>query len=59
MSPDASAADPYERRRLALLDTEMAYVDAGTGSVLVRFVNEHPDGGFGFQFSVAITGTVR
>jgi len=41
MSPDASAADPYERRRLALLDTEMAYVDAGTGHPIV-FLHGNP-----------------
>jgi hypothetical protein len=34
------------------------YVD-GSGEVLVRFVNEQPDGFFGFTFGVSITGTVQ
>jgi len=31
MSQPISAADPYPRRRVRVLDTEMAYVDAGRG----------------------------
>jgi hypothetical protein len=35
------------------------FVDPVSGSVLVRFVVEQPDGNAGFQFSVAISGNVR
>ncbi|HZM73747.1 MAG TPA: hypothetical protein VFC71_10290 [Candidatus Polarisedimenticolia bacterium] len=35
------------------------YVDPASGTVLVRFVNEQPDGNFGFQFGVSISGDVR
>ena len=31
-----SAADPYLRRRTRVLDTEMAYVDAGRGDIARR-----------------------
>ena len=30
-----SANDPYERKRVAVLDTEMAYVDVGTGDPII------------------------
>jgi haloalkane dehalogenase len=30
-----SAADPYERRRIAVIDSEMAYVDTGAGDPIV------------------------
>ncbi len=36
-----SAADPYERQRVAVLDTEMAYIDTGTGSPIV-FLHGNP-----------------
>jgi haloalkane dehalogenase len=36
-----SAADPYERKRIAVLDTEIAYVDAGSGSPIV-FLHGNP-----------------
>ena len=36
-----SAADTYERRRVAVLDTEMAYVDAGAGRPVV-FLHGNP-----------------
>jgi haloalkane dehalogenase len=36
MHDDAiSASDPFERRRMPVLDTEMAYVDTGTGDPIV------------------------
>ncbi|MCI0344163.1 MAG: hypothetical protein L0221_01790 [Chloroflexi bacterium] len=35
------------------------YVDAGSGTVLVRFVNEQPDASFYFQFEIAISGDVE
>jgi haloalkane dehalogenase len=34
-------ADPYERRRVAVLDSEMAYVDAGAGDPIV-FLHGNP-----------------
>ncbi|MEE8174877.1 MAG: haloalkane dehalogenase [Dehalococcoidia bacterium] len=36
-----SATDPYERRRIAVLDTEMAYIDTGTGAPIV-FLHGNP-----------------
>ncbi|MEE9203022.1 MAG: haloalkane dehalogenase [Dehalococcoidia bacterium] len=36
-----SATDPYERRRVAVLDTEMAYIDTGTGDPVV-FLHGNP-----------------
>ncbi|MEE8473452.1 MAG: haloalkane dehalogenase, partial [Dehalococcoidia bacterium] len=36
-----SAADPYERQRVAVLDTEMAYIDTGTGAPIV-FLHGNP-----------------
>lgn len=36
-----SAKDPYERRRVAVLDTEIAYVDTGTGDPVV-FLHGNP-----------------
>lgn len=41
MSRPISAADPYPRRRVRVLDTEMAYVDAGTGDPVV-FLHGNP-----------------
>lgn len=36
-----SAADPYERHRVSVLDTEMAYIDTGTGDPIV-FLHGNP-----------------
>ncbi len=36
-----SATDPYERRRVAVMDTEMAYVDTGAGEPVV-FLHGNP-----------------
>jgi haloalkane dehalogenase len=36
-----SAVDPYERKRVTVLDTEMAYVDTGSGAPLV-FLHGNP-----------------
>jgi haloalkane dehalogenase len=36
-----SATDPYERRRVAVLDSEMAYVDTGAGDPIV-FLHGNP-----------------
>jgi len=41
MSQPISAADPYPRRRVRVLDTEMAYVDAGRGDPVV-FLHGNP-----------------
>lgn len=42
MSDDAiSANDPYERKRIAVLDTDMTYVDVGTGDPIV-FLHGNP-----------------
>ncbi len=39
--PAISAADPYERRRLAVLGTEIAYIDTGAGDPVV-FLHGNP-----------------
>jgi haloalkane dehalogenase len=41
MSEPISAADPYPRRRVAVVDTEMAYVDVGAGDPVV-FLHGNP-----------------
>ena len=41
MTDSISAADPYPRRRVAVLDTEMAYVDVGAGDPVV-FLHGNP-----------------
>ncbi len=41
----ASAGDRYERRRLGVLDTEMAYVDTGRGNPVV-FLHGNPTSSF-------------
>jgi haloalkane dehalogenase len=42
MSQDTiAAADPYERHRVPVLDTEMAYIDTGTGDPIV-FLHGNP-----------------
>jgi haloalkane dehalogenase len=41
MTPPISAADPYPRRRISILDTEMAYVDTGAGAPVV-FLHGNP-----------------
>ncbi len=38
---DISAADPYTRKRVAVLDSEMAYVDTGSGDPVV-FLHGNP-----------------
>jgi len=40
-SDSVSAADQYERRRVSVLDTEMAYVDSGAGAPIV-FLHGNP-----------------
>lgn len=41
MGDTISAADPYERKRVNVLDSEMAYVDTGTGPPIV-FLHGNP-----------------
>src|SRR5438552_12588438 len=41
MTQTISAVDPYPRRRIEVLDTEIAYVDAGTGAPIV-FLHGNP-----------------
>jgi haloalkane dehalogenase len=38
---EISAVDPYERQKVAVLDSEMAYVDVGTGDPIV-FLHGNP-----------------
>ena len=39
--PSISAADPYERKRIAALDTHIAYIDTGVGNPVV-FLHGNP-----------------
>ena len=41
MSESISANDPYERKRVSVLDSEMAYVDTGSGDPVV-FLHGNP-----------------
>lgn len=41
MAGEISAADPYERKRVAVLDSEIAYVDTGEGDPVV-FLHGNP-----------------
>ena len=41
MSQSISAQDPYERKRVAVLDSDMAYVDTGSGDPVV-FLHGNP-----------------
>jgi haloalkane dehalogenase len=41
MSGTISAADPYRRKRVAVLDSEMAYIDTGSGDPVV-FLHGNP-----------------
>ena len=41
----AAAGDPYERKRVAVLDTDMAYVDTGRGTPVV-FLHGNPTSSF-------------
>ena len=36
-----SAADPFERKRVTALDSEMAYIDVGQGAAIV-FLHGNP-----------------
>jgi hypothetical protein len=47
-----------DSRGYALADPER-YIDAATGQLLVRFVNEAPDSQVGFGFQVALEGIVQ
>lgn len=46
-----------ESRGYTLADPER-YVDADTGQLLVRFVNDSPDSQVGFQFELGLEGTI-
>ena len=50
--PHLSQGTTYE------LTDPASYVDGATGTIQIRFVNEHPDG-VGMSFSVAIHGVIR
>ena len=47
-----------DSRGYTLADPER-YIDAATGQLLVRFVNEAPDSQVGFGFQVALEGVVE
>ena len=45
MSETVSANDPYERKCVSVLDSEMAYVDTGSGEPVV-FLHGNPTSSF-------------
>jgi hypothetical protein len=42
-----------------VLASPIRYVDPATGQVLVRFVNDNPEGSAGFSFQLALVGSVE
>jgi hypothetical protein len=48
-----------EDSRGYVLKNPTRYVDAGTGQLLVRFVNDAPDSQIGFGFQLALEGVVQ
>ena len=55
----AAAGDRYERRRMAVLDTEMAYVDTGRGRPVV-FLHGNPTSSFLWRRIIPeVTGVAR
>lgn len=58
MSEPISAADPHPRRRVAVLDTEMAYVDVGAGDPVV-FLHGNPTSSYLWRNVIPHVGAGR
>ena len=59
MSQSISANDPYERKRVAVLDSEMAYVDTGSGDPVV-FLHGNPTSSYLWRNIIAeVEGSAR
>ena len=58
MTPEAiSAADPYRRRRIPVLDSEMACIDTGTGDPVV-FLHGNPTSSYLWRNVIPPVGRV-
>ena len=59
MSQSISANDPYERKRVAVLDSELAYVDTGSGDPVV-FLHGNPTSSYLWRNIIAeVEGRAR
>ena len=59
MSQSISANDPYERKRVAVLDSELAYVDTGSGDPVV-FLHGNPTSSYLWRNIIAeVEGSAR
>ena len=59
MAGDISAADPYERKRIAVLDSEIAYVDTGEGDPVI-FLHGNPTSSYLWRNVIAeVEGSAR
>ena len=59
MSQSISANDPYERKRMAVLDSELAYVDTGSGDPVV-FLHGNPTSSYLWRNIIAeVEGSAR
>ncbi len=59
MSQSISANDPYERKRVAALDSELAYVDTGSGDPVV-FLHGNPTSSYLWRNIIAeVEGSAR
>ena len=59
MTADISAADPYERQRAKVLDSEIAYIDAGSGDPIV-FLHGNPTSSYLWRNVIAeVQGVAR
>jgi hypothetical protein len=53
-----SAADPYERRRVSILDTDMAYIDTGAGDPIV-FLHGNPTSSYLWRNITPIASSIK
>ena len=59
MAGEISAADPYERERVAVLDSEIAYVDSGEGDPVI-FLHGNPTSSYLWRNVIAeVDGSAR
>lgn len=59
MNQSISASDPYERKRVAVLDSELAYVDTGSGDPVV-FLHGNPTSSYLWRNIIAeVEGSAR
>ena len=57
--PGISAIDPYERCRIAVLDSDMSYVDSGNGDTII-FLHGNPTSSYLWRNIIPfVTGMAR